>query len=194
MKGVIGLDLDSVLTYTEDVLHKYIQEHFGFFLDWDKVDRYELEYFPGLSREDGIQLKNEIESGVVLMDVEPHEYATCATALLKAAGFDVYIITARPQHLEEPTRKWLKIHGIHYDKMFMSRSLKKHEFVKEFDMKAFVDDRADVLESIKSECGFLELGMYLINHPWNRKFKENYVIRTQNVLDAVERIIGRTYV
>jgi uncharacterized protein len=189
--SVIGLDLDSVLTYTEEVIHKYIREHFGLILDWDKVDRYELEYFPGLSKEDGIKLKEEIESGVVLMDVRPHEYANVSTRLLKSMGFKVFIITARPKHLEEPTKEWLKTHGILYDKLFLTRSLSKSSLVKEYDIKAFVEDRSDVLESIKNECGRLALGMYLVTHPWNRNFESDYVVRTRNVLEAVKEIIGR---
>lgn len=191
MKPVIGLDLDSVLAYTEETIHKYIQENFGLMLDWDKVERYELEYFPGLSKEDGLKLKEEIESGIVLMDVRPHEFARYSTALLKLAGFEVFIISARPKHLEEPTKEWLRTHEIIYDRFFAIRSRYKHEIVKEFDIKAFVEDRSDVLELINQECGKLELGMYLVTHPWNKKFNASYVTRTPHVLDAVERIIGR---
>lgn len=191
MSPIIGLDLDSVLSYTEETLQKYIQDNFGFLLDWDKVDRYELEYFPGLSKEAGIQLKEEIENGVVLMDVRPHEYARYSTMLLRLAGFDTYIVTARPKNLEKPTKKWLDMHGIIYDKMFLTRSLNKYELVKEFDIKAFVEDRSDVLESIESECGVLPLGLYLVDHPWNRKCNNNSIERVDNIMRATNEIIRR---
>lgn len=188
---IIGLDLDSVLSYTEDVIHKYVKDNFGIAMDWDDVDRYELEYFPGLTVEMGVQLKEEIESGVVLMDVLPHKYAQYSTELLKFADMTVYIVTSRPNHLKEPTIEWLKKYKIIYDEIFFTRSMKKSDVVKEYSIQAFVEDRADILEAIKRECGVLPLGLYLVNQPWNRKCEDDSIYRVDNIMVAVHEIIRR---
>ena len=189
--NIVGLDLDSVLSYTEDVLYKYIEQRFGISTDWSKVDQYEFECFPGFNREMAAQLNEEIESGVVLMDIMPHKYAEYATQVLRYSGLGIYIITSRPESLKDPTKEWLKTHKIVYDKLFCVHSEEKNKLVNKFNIKAFVEDRADTLESIKKYCGVPSLGLYLVDHPWNRRCEDDSIDRVDNIMEAVHEIIRR---
>ena len=188
---IIGLDLDSVIADTAKVIHKYILDQFGIDMNWDDVRSYHFEDFPGLSSEMVAELKHVIESGYILMDVLPYNTASASTHLLQALDLIVYIITARSNHLEEPTREWLNIHNIAYDELFLAKGVEKYKLIKEYDIKAFVEDRHDVLASIKANHGMLDLGMYLVSQPWNRECKDIDFVRVLDILEAVQEIITR---
>lgn len=188
---IIGLDLDSVIADTEKVIHKYMLEQFGIDMNWDDVHSYHFEDFPGMSPEMAAELKHVIESGYVLMDVLPYDTASACTHLLQDLGLIVHIITARQNHLEEPTREWLNVHNIAYDELFISKGVEKYKLVKEHNIKAFVEDRHDVLASIKANHGSLDLGMYLVSQPWNRECRDVDFIRVSDISEAVQEIITR---
>jgi len=191
MKERIGLDLDSVLSYTEQTIADYALAHYDVVIDWEKVEKYELECFPGFTEETGLQFKKDIESGVVVRDVPPHENAESATMRLREAGFEIWIMTSRPFNLEMETVDWLIKHNIQFDEAVLVPSADKCFVARDLNLKAFVEDRYDTLVNIKECCGNLLYGLYLVTQPWNKNSFDNCINRVDNVLEAVNYIIRR---
>jgi uncharacterized HAD superfamily protein len=190
MRDVVGLDLDSVLCNTEFALDKYLREELGVFLDWEnEVDQYKIERLPRITPDQKKQLEELIHSGTLFKDLWPYNYAEHATKKLKNEGFDVAIVTSRSEKLRGVTTDWLDEHDIAYDMLYMVHSTVKHEIIWDLKIKAFVEDRFDVLEMIVDRCGILDYGLYVVNHPWNKKCYHEQIIRVDNVNQSVDKIV-----
>ncbi len=190
MKDIIVLDLDSVLSYTEEALNNYIIEEFGIHIDWEnEVENYELKRMPRLTDKMKEELEDVIHNGDLLYNIKPHNYAEHATKKLRNEGFEIAIVTSRPPRLKNPTIEWLNKHDIVYDRFYLIPSLNKYLIVEDIDAKAVVEDRFDVLEKILYECGPLELGLYMVRQPWNKRDYNEYIVKTRDIADAVDRIV-----
>jgi uncharacterized HAD superfamily protein len=167
MRDVIGLDLDSVLCNTEFIIDKYLREEFGVFLDWEnEVTQYKVEKLP-----------------------TPYNYSEYATKKLKNEGFSIAIITSRSENLKFMSMEWLRKYHIVYDMIYTVPGLSKYEIIEDIGIKAFVEDRFDVLESVVDKCGTLDYGLYVINQPWNKRHHLEQIIRVNDVAQAVDRIV-----
>jgi uncharacterized HAD superfamily protein len=191
MRDVVGLDLDSVLCNTEVALDKYLREELGVFLDWEnEVYEYEIEKLPRLSSNQKKQILKNIDDGSFFNDLYPYNYAEYATNKLKNEGFDIVIITSRPTSLKERTVGWLNNYNISYDDIYLTPSQEKYKIIKYLNIKAFVEDRFDTLECIISQVGVLDYGLYIVNHPWNKRSSHDQVVRVGDVAQAVDKIVG----
>lgn len=190
MRDVIGLDLDSVLCNTEYALDKYLCEELGVFLDWEnEVYQYKIELLPRISPDQKIQIEEIIHSGALFESLWPYNYSEHATKKLKNEGFDIAIVTSRSEKLRDLTVDWLDKYDIAYDMLYMVHSTKKYEVIRDLNIKAFVEDRFDILEMIVDRCGVLDYGLYVVNRPWNKKNHHEQVIRVGDVYQAVDRIV-----
>lgn len=185
----IGLDLDSVLGHTEAALDKYIRENFNIHIDWEnEITNYAIECMPHLTPEMCKELHEAIEHGDLLEDIEPHNYAEHSTKKLRNEGFKIFIISSRPDRLRQATLDWLNEHEIIFDELYLIDSMKKHKLIKRLGIKAFVEDRFDVLETIIENCGVLEFGLYLVHQPWNKTNHAEGIVKVRDVAEAVDRI------
>jgi len=191
MKELIGFDLDSVLAHTEKAISKCSEDMFGITLDWDKISSYDFATYPGYTKEMGDALLKEIETGKYLDSVRLYDCAHPALGKVWSSDFDICIITSRPDHLFVPTVRWLDRHGVTYDRVYLKKSADKHKLISELDIKAFVDDRFDIVESIRKNCGLLVYGIYMVDQPWNRLHNLEGVCRVKDVEEAVDKIINR---
>ena len=190
MRDVIGLDLDSVLCNTELALDKYLREKLGVFLDWEnEVDQYKIERLPRITSDQKKQIEEIIHNGTLFKGLYPYNYAEHATKKLKNEGFDVAIVTSRSEKLRGITTDWLAKYDIAYDMLYMVHSTVKHEIIWDLKIKAFVEDRFDILEMIVDRCGILDYGLYVVDHPWNKRNYHEQIIRVDGVTQAVDKII-----
>lgn len=190
MRDVIGLDLDSVLCNTEFALDKYLREELGVFLDWEnEVDQYKIERLPRISPDQKIQIEELIHSGALFESLYPYNYSEHATKKLKNEGFDIAIITSRSRELRDMSIEWLNKYDIAYDMFYTIYGLAKYEIIRDLNIKAFVEDRFDILETIIDRYKVPEYGLYVVNHPWNKNDHHEQVIRVDDVAQAVDKIV-----
>jgi uncharacterized HAD superfamily protein len=190
MRDLIGLDLDSVLCNTEYALDKYLREELGVFLDWEnEVDQYNIEELPRISPDQKEEIQELIHSGALFKDIYPYNYAEHATKKLRNEGFDIAIITSRSESLKDMTKDWLDQYDIVYDLFYTIHSFEKYEIIRDLNIKAFVEDRFDVLEIIIDRYKVLDYGLYIVNQPWNKRDHHEQVIRVDDVAQAVDKIV-----
>lgn len=190
MRDIVGLDLDSVLCNTEFAIDKYLREEFGVFLDWEnEVTQYKVEKLPKILPDQKKKLQDLIHSGALFRDSPPYNYSEYATKKLKNEGFSIAIITSRSENLKFMSMEWLRKHRIVYDMIYTVPGLSKYEIIEDIGIKAFVEDRFDVLESVVDKCGTLDYGLYVINQPWNKRHHLEQIIRVNDVAQAVDRIV-----
>jgi len=186
---IIGLDLDGVLSNTGIVIEKFLAEEFNITPDWDSVEHYILDKMDFMTEEALEAFLKCLYDGSLFEKAEPHNYAEHSTKKLRNQGFKIAILTSRKAKLKAMTMDWLDKHDIVYDLVYMIHSSKKHELIKTLDIKAFVEDRFDTLESIIQNHKPLDLGLYVVTEPHNRRFNNEHIIRVPDVSVAVDRII-----
>ena len=184
----IGLDLDSVLGNTPYAIDKFIYEKFGVRIDPECED-YVIERQPHITQKMRDKVVEAIEDGTILKDIEAYNYAEHATKKLRNEGFSIAIVTSRPITLRELTMSWLDDNDIVYDYLYLVSSMQKHQIISELDIKAFVEDRFDILESILENCGPLDYGLYSVFQHWNKKFSNDQIVPVADVAEAVDKIV-----
>ena len=190
MRDLIGLDLDSVLANTEYALDKYLREELGVFLDWEnEVDRYKIEELPRITPDQKEKIQELIHSGDLFKDIHPYNYAEHATKKLKNEGFDIAIITSRSRKIKDMTMDWLDEHNIMCDMLHTVHSLEKYAVIRDLNVKAFVEDRFDLLEIIIDRYKVPDYGLYIVNQPWNKREHHDQVVRVDDVAQAVDKIV-----
>jgi len=190
MQDIIGLDLDSVLCNTAFAIDKFIREEFDVIIDWEnEVEEYWIEKLPGINLEKANKIRESIYNGDIVSNVAAYNYAEHSTKKLHNEGFTIAIITSRPSKLRGLTMDWLDENNIVYDLLYFIDSLKKYELVQELEIKAFVEDRFDILESILENCGALDYGLYSVFQHWNKRYSNELIVPVRDVAEAVDRII-----
>jgi uncharacterized HAD superfamily protein len=192
---LIGLDLDGVICNTPEATSNYLKDRFNLYLDKDKdFICYEFEKNPNFTSYIAECLNESVHNGDMFVDALPYEDVWDGLALLKKYGFDIHIITSRGhvsngKEVRKITLDWLNKYKIIYDKIDFIRTRDKAKLVKEMDIKAFVEDRFDVLNMVLEECGVLPYGLIIRDQPWNRKFYNEDVYRAFNFKEACYAII-----
>jgi uncharacterized HAD superfamily protein len=186
----IGFDLDSVICDIDAVIDKILKDKFNLYLDWDKdFACYDFDRNPNLTSYIAEYLSESVTSGNLFISPQPYEDVHEGLKLLRKEKFYIDIITSRYKDKENITVNWLKKHKIIYDDIYFSKSRNKKDLIFGLDIKAFVEDRFDILNMILEKCGPLPYGLIIRDHPWNRKFHNKNVDRVDTFLEACEIII-----
>ncbi|MFB7890274.1 hypothetical protein ACFCZ3_19710 [Cellulosimicrobium cellulans] len=147
----VGFDLDEVMYPFVASLRWYRHHHQGHALD-TMPDPAEYEFGPSwgiATREEFVNLcATAVDDGVVFRHGVPFPMAREVTHMLRGAGHEVHIVTARflgsPGKAEEATRWWLDEHGIAYDSLTFSHD----KTVVPTDV--YIDDRPDNYDALKA--------------------------------------------
>jgi uncharacterized HAD superfamily protein len=190
MRDIVALDLDAVLAQTDLALRDFIADKYNICPDWSKINHFKIENMAFLSPDQQKEILDAIYTGSLLENVLPHNYAEHATKKLRNENFEVYIITSRPTYLREMTINWLRKHDIYCNELYMVEDSEKHRVLKNHDIKAFIEDRFDILESVLDNYKLLEYGLYVVTHPWNKRHNNDQIVRVDDVAIAVDRIIN----
>ncbi len=160
------IDVDSVLTQTETVIHQILTKETGKDIPIAQWHQYELGGVYGVA-DTAIYdafLKNE---HAMFMDVAIYDGARAFLERLREED-EVHIVTARGWSPlgESMTKQYFKDHDLPYDSMTVIASSKlKGPFVREIGAYAAKDDHQDHLYSMLRELP--DLKACLRDQPWN---------------------------
>jgi len=188
-KERIGFDLDSVICNIDDTINNILKNKFNLYLDWDEdFACYDFDRNPNLTSYIAEYLSEMVTSGNLFISPQPYDDVHEGLKLIKKY-FYIDIITSRYKEKEDITINWLKKHKITYDDIYFSKARNKKDLVFGLNIKAFVEDRFDILNMILEKCGPLPYGLIIRDQPWNRKFHNEHVDRVNTFLEACKTII-----
>lgn len=191
MRDLIGLDIDGVLWNTNYAIEEFLATEFGITPDWGSIEQFKIERMDFMTGKSRKALLEGIQSGEIFKRALPYNYAEHAVNKLRNEGFMIALITSRNKNLEALTAELLTKHNIYCDMLcLVDGSAEKHKMIKSLNVKAFVEDRFDILESIIDNHKPLDLGLYVVDHPYNRQFNNEHVVRVDDVAQAVDKIVG----
>lgn len=157
-------DIDGCVAKMHGPLLKYLRERLGVYpptnewLDESVMPDWAVK----------AMTENCFNNEAFLYGLEPYEEN--AAFLRRCGGSErqkFLFLTSRSPGLIEVTKQWFDKHHIPYSDIISVPFDKKAEVAQEHDAKFLIDDK---YEEVK-EASFVGLQGYLMDRPWNRKFK-----------------------
>ena len=181
---LIGLDLDGVVCDLGPGVAARIASRFGVTThpaSWRSYDLRRLRL--GLPEERlGAFLDELFVEPALYLGAIPTAGALAGIAGLRAAGWDVVGITARPAHLAEVTLRWLAAHGLALDAVHHAVVGEKAAVAVALGADATVEDNPDEAESLAEVCR-----SFLLDHPYNR----DVALRRAERIHSWDALLGR---
>lgn len=200
MKKVIWVDIDDVLSETVHSLVKYFNEVHWFDINYENFQNYrvyEQEYFKNknISKMQMHDMWNDFFDSEYWYNLKKVNWSLESIQELKKRWYDMHLITARWQELEENTLNWIKkefqgieFQGIHFVWSYSWKWMKKSEICNKYWIKIMVDDNHE--NCIDLHEYWVET--YLITRPWNKDYNEQehhpYVKRVNTWSEIIKQI------
>jgi len=180
-----GLDLDGVLCDIGPPVAGRIARRFGVATHPSAWTRYDLRLLDlGLPRGPFLAFLDETFGDPALYEEAlPAEGAVFGVAALRAAGWGIVGITARPPHLAAVTTAWLESHGLALDDVHHTALGTKADVARRLGVRATVEDNPAEAELLAAVCE-----SWLLDRPYNRHDAVRRARRVRSWDDAVGRL------
>jgi len=180
-----GLDLDGVLCDIGPPVAARIARRFGVATHPSAWTRYDLRLLDlGLPSAPFLAFLDETFGDPSLYEEAlPADGAAFGVAALRAAGWGIVGITARPQHLAPVTVAWLESHGLGLDAVHHTALGTKADVARRLGVRATVEDNPTEAELLGAVCE-----SWLLDRPYNRHDSLCRARRVRSWDDAVGRL------
>jgi len=180
-----GLDLDGVLCDLGPPVAARIARRFGVATHPAAWTRYDLRTLDlGLpSGPFHAFLDETFGDPALYAEAQPTDGAVYGVAALRAAGWRIVGITARPSHLADVTVAWLRAHGLALDDVHHTALGAKAEVARHLGVGATVEDNPTEAELLAAVCE-----SWLLDRPYNRHEPVRRARRVRSWDDAVGRL------
>ena len=180
-----GLDLDGVLCDLGPPVAARIARRFGVATHPSAWTRYDLRLLDlGLPRAPFLAFLDEtFGDSSLYAEARPADGAAFGVAALRAAGWGIVGITARPGHLADVTASWLDAHGLGLDEVHHTALGTKADVARRLGVRATVEDNPDEAELLAGVCE-----SWLLDRPYNRHDVLHRARRVRSWDDAVGRL------
>lgn len=182
----LALDIDGVLA---DLVAPYLEEYGGFqrqnikWTMWDVIGISEGEWWQ--------KYREYWLSGKVPLN-EPRETVKYVLERLKRMGIKVFIVTKRPWHLANATKKWLLLYGIQEPLIICDMDTYKVELGFDY----VIDDNPHEVVKFCTINSNSDRVLYLYGQPWNECVSpasygkvENNVVRVQGLNGMLQHML-----
>ncbi|MBA3733290.1 hypothetical protein H0W91_02845 [Patescibacteria group bacterium] len=190
----IGFDLDDVLLNFNEALLDHANKKYDKNVEKKDIKTFLfLEENFGIPTVDAISMLDNFFFHDDHLNVLPVEGAQEVVKKLSEYN-ELFIITAKPDALEEVTKKWLEkyftglFENVHFANHFLSvdKRRKKSEICLELQLDYFIDDSIDYATDVAS----VGIPVLLLDTPWNQtdKLPEN-ITRVYSWTDIEKKLL-----
>lgn len=158
----IGVDIDGVVSDSYPVWLQELNRHYG--KNIPHVEDYDMHLAFDVTMED---MNDFFETNVerLLMMPEPIAGAKEGIETLLQEGHEVIYITARTLEQKDLTVRWFALREIHHEHVLFTGFGSKVDFVKQWEIEAFIEDY-QVNAKLISECG---VPVFLLDASYNQE-------------------------
>lgn len=177
----IYVDLDDVLAETGRAFLEVLAREFGKRIEFEDIVDYDLGKSLDLEPEILAEFMRAVHRPRVLGGLSPIRGAIETVGDWVSRGYEVDVVTGRPEQTAEVSRGWLEAHRVPHRRLAFvdkyawpgevfqaSEGTGLHELVGS-GYRLAVEDSADVAERL---AGLLEVPVVLLDRPWNRRLLE----------------------
>jgi len=184
MKRIIGVDIDAVLTDEgrgeDNIWYRNICTYFN--LEGRVSNVYDFRDAYGLTNEE-VEDFIEEKGLEIFKTVPPRPKCKEVLVRLEAKGYQIILVTARPEENNQVTLEWLNKHEIPFDKLYHSDD--KITICKKEEIELFIDDNPEHLIPMIEA---LNIPVFLMNMDHNQEHELSFN-RVNNWDDIEERIL-----
>lgn len=191
-RKVIAVDIDEVLA---DFLSYFVYFHnlmYKTSANKNDMKKYYLHEVFNVDRDEMSIRYLEFKALHLLERLEPVKGAKEGIKALIKKGFEPHLVTARPQVIEQETKKWLEIHfksfdfPIHFTHTTSGKpARKKSEICKQIGAEILIDDHIDNA----LDCAGSGIKVYLMDAPWNQlEDLPGSIVRVKSWKEIIELI------
>lgn len=187
----IYVDLDDVLAETGRAFLEVLAREFGKRIEFEQIVDYDLGRSLDLEPEVLAEFMRAVHRPQVLAGLSPIRGALEAVRDWVSRGYEVDVVTGRPQQTTEVSRQWLAAHRVPHrrlafvdkyawtgDVFEVSEKTALHELVGS-GYRLAVEDSADVAERLAE---LLEVPVVLLDRPWNRSSPEGSAVTNGRIV------------
>lgn len=178
-KRKFGLDIDGTVTSPHTFI-PYINDAFNKNLTLDDITQYNLSIALGISEKKFWQWMDQNEPKIY---EQAPLFSPSTKSILKKweKHHELFYISARREHLLDTTYSWFKKHNIPYSKIECVGERNKVEFVKDYQLDIFFEDKHENACNIAEEC---KIPVILFDTPYNRLSSPSNVYRVKTWNEA----------
>ena len=182
---LIGLDLDGVVCDLGPGVARRISDRFGVASHPDTWRTYDLRLLRlGVPEAPFQAFLDELFTDPSLYATAPvAEGAAWGVRRLRAAGWRLVGITARPFHLAAVTRAWLRRHQLHLDEVHHTPVGSKADVARRVGALVTIEDNPHEAEQLAEVCE-----SWLLDRPYNAEYRLARARRLRSWDDAVGRL------
>ncbi len=178
--NVIGVDIDNVLSDTDQTIREIIREKFGVESTTEQITSWNYS--------DSLPISREQER--IALNLFHEQYCKFATPISGAASglrhlynsYTIWLITSRDSRSELLTKDWLHCNQMFYHKLFFAKD--KVNFNKNIDL--IIEDNWETA-SIFAEIGIPAI---LFQKPWNENGLTHPLISRVDTWGDVVSLVG----
>ena len=186
-KNVVAVDIDGVLADYPRSFLEFINQELGTAYTIDQVTSYDIYSCLGIPPEVGLSIKNKYRETGQKRFIPVLPGAREFLQRLKAAGYTIVLITARPyeqySRIYADTLEWLARNDLPYDYLVFHEKKEEYliDMVGKDAIRFFVDDVAGNANSVSK----LGIPCYLITRPYNIEANLNENVTRINKLEEI---------
>lgn len=189
---MIGFDFDDTIANLSLLMEEKLLSDYNMKLNVTNRKFYYCTY-PGVTDEEmGEMVRTIINKYTRYMEPEFGELLTLQK-VFKYTKKPIIIITNRGEQEADKAREWLRFMTDAYApfefEVFSSRNIPKIEFIKEFKLQYFVDDKLETAKEIIQDENYNIERVYIKDKSWNRQpFLPSKIIRIYKLSDIFATI------
>ena len=191
---MIYVDLDDVIGESSRMFLRVLERQFSKKVLYEQLVTFDLAVSCGLNKKQYAELMTLIHSRERLLEIEPVFGATRALARWASEGYEIAIVTGRPDNTREATEEWLARYQVIHHSLIMidkyGRSSQSGTRMASLDAladRSFSAAVEDSLETASYLAQMLGIMVALPDRPWNQSDPEyDKVIRCHSWDDISE--------
>ena len=177
-KKIIGVDIDNVLSDTDNVIRKLIDQEYGIKSSRNQINNWSYSKSLPIT---SVQEKNifTIFHNHYCLHAPVIKYAQESLEVL-SAYYTIWLITCRPMEANLLTEQWLNINNFTYTKL-----------VHSCDKTSFLDHLEFIVEDngiTAIEYARNNVPVILFNNPWNLEYSHPLIFRVNDWIQAKKAI------
>lgn len=174
----IYIDFDDCLCETAKYFSKLVADRFGKDVPYENIRYFDLKRSFSLTEEQYEQMMLEGHTPEALLSFEETPGAVDSVNAWLDQGYDVSIITGRPNSAYEASRMWLDQHGLMRVKLYCLNKYGRDSFIKNSEFSLELEDYYKMhfdyaIEDSPNAFRFFnhlrDLKVMVFDRPWNQE-------------------------
>lgn len=177
----IGIDIDGCLSDSISTFIEWVYLKYGILIHKSQLSQFDIWEVTDITKEQAFSL---FDNPNFINDINPKFFSVPFTEILYNGGWEIYIVTARPEEsVGITTIEWLKRKQYKFNQLIFSKD--KATIARDLYLDCFVEDKLSTAIELSPVCK----EVYLMDDYWNRfEHDKSNIVRVQDWFSVLNRL------